>query len=724
MKHWFWQKRKVWMTASGIAGCIILLRISGLLQSFEWTALDQFLRLRPSEPTDERIVIVEVTEADLETLKEWPLSDTVMSRLLQKIAAHRPRAIGLDIYRNLPVEPGHTELENTFASLPNLIGIEKLKDNKSLGVAPPPALNQSQISFNNVVLDADGKVRRGILYWTVDGRVYESFALRVALLYLAAEGVVPESAYKKPQYLRLGQAVFKSFEPDDGAYVRADAGGYQILTNFRGTSHHFETVSISQVLADQVDPNLMRDRIVLIGSTAPSLQDFFYTSYSGSVVEAAKPMPGVELHANLVSQIVSAALEGRPLMRVLPKPMEWVWIWIWSWVGANLSWKFRSPQKSALWVFLGGTGLSSICYVVLLEGWWIPLVPPMLAMVASAVTITGYIAYLEEELKKSKEFLNSVINTIPDPVFVKDKAHRWVVLNEAYCKFIGHPLKALIEKSDHDFFPPEEADIFWHQDELVFEHGESYENEENFTDAQGVKYFIATKRSLHKDAAGNLFLVGVIRDITARKQMEQELKRTTAELARSNAELKLVEGRLRHMAYHDPLTGLPNREMFQDRLKQVLIQARESDQLVALLFLDLDGFKLINDSQGHNVGDLLLQAVALRLTGCLRGSDTVSRLGGDEFVIILPGISDCQDAARVAEKILETLSYGFVIEGKTISVTTSIGISIYPFDAEEMDVLIKNADAAMYRAKGVGKNCYEFSHLNARLNEVEDSKNL
>lgn len=174
-------------------------------------------------------------------------------------------------------------------------------------------------------------------------------------------------------------------------------------------------------------------------------------------------------------------------------------------------------------------------------------------------------------------------------------------------------------------------------------------------------HHLATKRSLHKDAAGNVFLVGVIRDITERKRTEAELKRMTAELMRSNAELEQSASQLRHLANHDVLTGLPNRKLFCERLGQSIDWARDNNQAVGLLFLDLDGFKLINDTQGHDVGDLLLKATAKRLTGCLRSSDTVSRLGGDGFTIILPAIPTCEDAARVAEKILATLASPFLL---------------------------------------------------------------
>lgn len=704
---------RVWITALSVAGCILLLRSVGLLQSLEWAALDQLFLLRPSEPAEERVVIVAIDEADLRKVGQWPLPDAVIAQLVQKLQTFQPRAIGLDIYRDLPVEPGHDELVKTYKSIPNLIGIEQLPDEKSVGVLPPPVLSHlEQVGFNNVVLDADGRVRRGLLYWTTPSKVHESFALKLALIYLETEGITPQPAANNPQYLQLGQGVFRPFKQNDGSYVRADGGGYQFLTNFRRPPPSFRQVSMTDVLADRVPPSWVRDRIVLIGSTAPSLKDFFYTPYSGArSKKAAQPIAGVELHASFISQLLSAALSGRPLIHVWSDFVEGLWIFGWSWVGASLSWQLRHQICLAFSILLATSALTGSSYLAFINGWWFPLVPPLLTLCGSAVVITAYTAHQQEELKRSKEFLHQVINTIPDPIFVKNKEHQWIVLNEAYCQFIGYPLKALIEKSDYDFFPKHEADIFWQQDQLVFHSHTAIENEEEFTNTKGTTHLIATKRSLHKDAAGNLFLVGVIRDITKRKQMEEQLKRTAAELVRSNTELKLSEGRLRYLAHYDSLTGLPNRQLFYEHLNQSLGWANSNNLLVALLFIDLDGFKQVNDTLGHDSGDQLLVTVAQRLTSCLRGSDIVSRLGGDEFTVILPAILKEQVAATVAEKILATLSEAFVLEGQTMFVSASIGISVYPLNSDSRQTLIKQADAAMYRAKQLGKNRYEFALL-------------
>lgn len=171
---------------------------------------------------------------------------------------------------------------------------------------------------------------------------------------------------------------------------------------------------------------------------------------------------------------------------------------------------------------------------------------------------------------------------------------------------------------------------------------------------------------------------------------------------------KRAEERLVELAHFDQLTGLPNRTLFQDRLRQALPQASRMGKLVALLFLDLDRFKLVNDSLGHTVGDLLLKEAAGRLTRCVRKSDTVARLGGDEFTVLLTNVTSVHDAAKVAQKILDDFSRPFGLQGPELFVTPSIGITLYPFDGDDIDLLLKNADTAMYRAKQMGRNNYQF----------------
>lgn len=175
---------------------------------------------------------------------------------------------------------------------------------------------------------------------------------------------------------------------------------------------------------------------------------------------------------------------------------------------------------------------------------------------------------------------------------------------------------------------------------------------------------------------------------------------------------KLAEERIEYQAYHDSLTDLPNRFLLNDRLALALAQARRHGRAVAVLFLDLDHFQLINDTMAHSAGDELLRAAAARLLTCLRADDTVARIGGDEFVFILPEIDHsaaAAGAAKVAEKVLEAIRHPFVVQGRELFVTASIGIAISPHDGDDIETLVKNADSAMYRAKEVGRNNYQFN---------------
>jgi diguanylate cyclase (GGDEF)-like protein/PAS domain S-box-containing protein len=184
-------------------------------------------------------------------------------------------------------------------------------------------------------------------------------------------------------------------------------------------------------------------------------------------------------------------------------------------------------------------------------------------------------------------------------------------------------------------------------------------------------------------------------------------------------ERKWAEDRVRNLAYHDALTGLPNRRLFDDRLSVALPQAQRQRQPLAVLFLDLDNFKTINDSLGHALGDRLLQRVALRLISSVREGDTVARLGGDEFILLLPGLGRPEDVGRVAEKVLQALREPFVLDGREQMVTASMGVSVFPADGEDVDTLVRSADVAMYRAKDRGGDSFQ-AHtpgMNATVSE-------
>jgi diguanylate cyclase (GGDEF)-like protein len=221
------------------------------------------------------------------------------------------------------------------------------------------------------------------------------------------------------------------------------------------------------------------------------------------------------------------------------------------------------------------------------------------------------------------------------------------------------------------------------------------------------------------DSKGKIVgVMGISRDITERKSAEEKLKiahdkleyrvkERTSELEQKITEQKKSEEKMSHMAYHDQLTGLPNRRLLIDRLDQVLDRERRHKKLAALLFLDLDRFKYINDTLGHLKGDEVLKEVAKRLNMCIRKSDTLARHGGDEFTILVQGLSRVEDITKLTDRIFSLFNTPFHLKGQHIFVTTSIGVSIYPNDGEDAESLIKNADIALYKAKEEGRNTYQ-----------------
>ena len=411
LKQQIWEWRGVLIATPSAAALVIVLRLAGLLQPLEWAAYDQFMRLRPLESPDDRIVIVGITESDLQKVGRGIVPDILLAQLLEKLKQQKPLAIGLDLYRDLPEEPGHQKLLRVYETTPNLIGIKKVVgDTSGPAVKPPPQLLQrGQVSANDVLLDADLKLRRGFLYLTPkDGNTIEGLGLRLALIYLKNKGIEPSAAAVNRNYLQLGRGVFANFEKNDGGYVNADDGGYQILINYRGAKNSFKTVSIMDVIEARIPPDLVRDRIVLIGAIAPSQKDFFSTPYSGGISDIPKLTFGVEIHANITSQIISAALDGRPLIQTWSDPLEYLSIFAWSLCGAILSWQARclgslvkfSVRIVATYI-LAGSSIFGIGYLALLQGVWIPVVPSAIALFCSGIAITAYIARTAAEIRKT-----------------------------------------------------------------------------------------------------------------------------------------------------------------------------------------------------------------------------------------------------------------------------------------------------------------------------------
>ncbi len=426
LKRLFWQWRGVVIATPAITILVILLRSVGVLQPLEWWAYDQYLQWR-AEEKDSRIAIVGIDEEDIRQQRQAILPDAVYAEAISKLAAQSPRAIGLDIIRDIPVEPGHQALEAVFRSTPNLIGIYKVteEDKNRDAFNPPPVLAElGQIGVNETgVVDNDNTVRRGLLQLeTPAGDILPTLALYLALLYLEPEGISPE-ATDTPNVWQLNGTTFRRLGPNDGGYVDADIRGYQILINYRGGSGLFETVSMQDVLDDQLPDDWAKDRIILIGPVAESLKDRFFVPHSTKQLNLPKPMAGVEIHANLTSQIISAALDGKALIRTWPDPIEYCWIFLWATVGAIVTWLQRNPGKRALvqQLFLLITLTSTLVlstYGLFLAGWWIPVIPPLMALAGATTGVNTYLAHSASQIRRTfSRYLSDqiVANLLDDP---------------------------------------------------------------------------------------------------------------------------------------------------------------------------------------------------------------------------------------------------------------------------------------------------------------------
>jgi diguanylate cyclase (GGDEF)-like protein/PAS domain S-box-containing protein len=292
-------------------------------------------------------------------------------------------------------------------------------------------------------------------------------------------------------------------------------------------------------------------------------------------------------------------------------------------------------------------------------------------------------------LERSEEKYRNIIQSLEDPYFETDLAGNLTFVNQALVRTLGYSPSELIGMNNREFTHAADAPEVFKAFNQVYQSGEPARGLDwRILCKDGTVRFIETSIALVRDGEGApTGFRGIARDVTERRQADE---------------------RIHHLAHYDALTGLPNRTLFEDRLKQVLKRRKRAHERAALLFIDLDRFKTVNDSLGHHTGDLLLRAVAQRISECVRAGDTVGRPGGDEFLVLLADLDEPEDAARVAEKILTAVSEPYTLEGWEFSMTPSIGIAVIPDDGTDIESLVRNADVAMYHAKENGRNNFQF----------------
>lgn len=296
----------------------------------------------------------------------------------------------------------------------------------------------------------------------------------------------------------------------------------------------------------------------------------------------------------------------------------------------------------------------------------------------------------EDQLRRERALLQGLIDAIPDAILFKDPNGRMRKVNKSFAAWFGVAPDHFSGLSGDDIWPARLAEEVRLQDVLVYEERQPRRKELIIPRAGGDPIDVEMiKVPIYDDDGALLGLVGIGRDISERKRMEADLRRSEAEKG--------------HMAHHDALTGLPNRRLFFDRLDKVLARSQRTGRSVALLFIDLDGFKKVNDTHGHDCGDHALRVAAARIVDCLRKSDTVARIGGDEFTVILDDAPTVSDVSRVADMIIDAVSAPIPVHGQTAVIGASIGIALCPSDARDAHALLNAADSAMYKAKQAGR---------------------
>lgn len=532
------------VTSLLVTGLIVGARQLGQLQRWELSALDLFVRSTTQATLDPRLLIVEVNEEDIQQQQQWPLSDQVIARLLRELQQHQPKVIGLDLYRDIPQAPGHEELVAELTAQ-NIIGIRTLEESEESYVPPPPNLPEEQIGFNDLVIDPDNVVRRNLMYVRTADHDYLSFALRLSLHYLDDPDL-----QVTPDFLRIEDTFFPALESDSGSYQMhpQDMAGWQVLLNYPDQDIA-QRLSLSDVLAGNYDPAWLQDRIILIGTTAPSGKDLLLTPFSAGQSEM-ELMPGVVVHAQMVSQILSTIIDQRPLWWYWSEESEILWIFGWSLLGVVVAWFARHPlalMGTGAVVLAGNYGIS---WFLFLQGGWIPLIPSAIAFLLSGASILAY-------------------------------------------------------------------NVLYHSS-------------------------------------------------------------------------------------RDSLTGLPNRSSLLRRI-QTIHQQQSSGTFLAVLCLDLDRFKVINESFGHQVGDQLLKIASQRIRRCLSAKDIVARVGGDEFAVLLTSLKSSQEVMELANHLQQELQTPMFLNEHQVHTTISVGIALnnqsIPINSE---TLVRNAHTAMNRAKESG----------------------
>ncbi len=560
----------------------------GWFQSMELATYDGMMRLRPTLPPDPRILIVGIDENDIQAIKRFPVTDEKLLEVLRKILAHDPALIGVDVYRDVPHgNQGHEELLELLKSS-KFISITKL-GGREQGVPPPPGLSDARIGFSDMVSDPDAVIRRNLVYAVADNnKTVRSFSFNLAIAYLWQRGISVKPDETHPDHFYLGKSLHQPLTGTAGGYQNIDTKGYQIMLNYRPSPHIAQQVTLLDILEDRVSGAQIKNKIVLIGTVAPSAKDMHFTPYSSRNRNNVQ-VPGIHVHAHMLSQFLNAALGDGETQNLTgshaayPSQIsyfsDWVegfWIIFWAAVGAILSWRLQHPMpltlsiSGSLLVIIGSGFI-----LLILQGIWLPVAAPLITFIGSIVSI--------------------------------------------------------------------------------------------------------------------------------------------------------MSARRAYLALYDTLTDLPNRTLFMQQLRRAQYGSwfyRKTHSLpdengkqaltTAVLLLDLERFKVINAVLGPETGDHLLKAFAMRLRDLLTRfvaqtphgkMPSLARVGGTEFAVLLRYPKNIEESTQLAAQMQYHIMQPFAVQEHEIFTYTNIGIALGYAGSER--ALLRDAHAAMNRAKALGKNTPE-----------------
>ena len=361
------------------------LKLLRALEPAELFTFDQLVRSLPDNDEDPRITIVGITEEDIQQYG-WPLPDRDLASLLNILQRHNPSVIGLDLYRTTSRPPGKAELEAELAA-DNLIAIMNVGSSREQGdVPPPPSVPRERIGFNDFPTDSDGIIRRNLMFVRGSEQGYYSFGLRVIMKHL---NIAPENFSYDDHALYIKDAVLPALTNGSGGYQDVDSSGYQTLIRYHSRQVPAKLFSISQVLSGQFDASHITNNIVLVGTTASSLKDVFYTPFS-SHQDQEFTMPGVVIHAQMVSQMLDVMADQNALYRFLPPWSEAIWLLGWCLVAGGITWVNHRPRGFFISNGLIVLGLLGVGWLGVSQLIWLPLAEPALGVIFTASTVITY----------------------------------------------------------------------------------------------------------------------------------------------------------------------------------------------------------------------------------------------------------------------------------------------------------------------------------------------